>query len=85
MIVGFFFSIAASLVMFFVNLLPVYAIPQGWFDAVNFIWGMLNALNFLLPVATLLQVLGIAIFVHVSVLLWHLALKIYHMLPVIGH
>lgn len=80
MIIGFFIAIITTVVNFFVGLLPVYDLPTQWIDAVNNIWGYVNALNFLLPISTLLQVLTIAMLFHVTVFLWHFSLKIYHMI-----
>lgn len=80
MIPGFFIALLTGLITFFLNLLPVYAIPSDWIGAINLIWGYMNALSFLLPIPTLLTVLGIALFFHVVVFSWNFALKIYHML-----
>jgi len=80
MITGFFITIITVVVSFFVSVLPVYDMPTQWFDAVNLIWGYVNALNFLLPISTLLQVLVIAMLFHGTIFLWHFSLKIYHMI-----
>jgi len=80
MITGFFIGIITTVVSFFVSLLPIYPIPTQWFDAINFIWGLVNSLNFLLPVSTLLTVLGIAMTIHVTIFVWHFSLKLYHMI-----
>jgi len=80
MITGFFMMLATSVVLFFVGLLPVIAIPTGWTDAVTLIWGYVNAMSFLLPVTTLLQILFLVVSIEVAVFVWHLSLKLYHML-----
>lgn len=80
MIIGFLISLLTAVVSFFLNLLPVYPMPTEWLSAINLIWGYINALSFLLPVATLLTVLGIALFFHATIFLWNFGLKVYHMI-----
>jgi len=80
MITGFFIGLITAIANFFVGLLPVIALPSGWTDAIVLIWGYVNAVAFLLPVQTLLTVLGIALTAHVAIFVWHLSLKLYHML-----
>jgi len=80
MITGFFILLITALANAIVGLLPTYGLPTEWVTGVNMIWGYMNALSFLLPVGTLLTVLGIALFFHVSIFVWHLSLKLYHML-----
>jgi len=81
MITGFLLQITLTLLTWIIGLLPVFSIPSQWFAAVGFIWGVANSLSWLLPIPTLLQVLTIALTIHVAVFVWHLAIKLYHMLP----
>jgi len=80
MITGFFIQIASTLILFFIGILPVYALPTEWLAAVTLIWGYISAMSFLLPVSTLLQVLGVAMLFHITVFVFNLSLKIYHMI-----
>lgn len=80
MIIGFFITLITTIVTFLLSILPVYDMPAEWIAAVNLIWGYLNAMSFLLPVSTLLTVLGIALFFHVTIFGWNFAIKIYHMI-----
>jgi len=80
MITGFFISLITTIAVFFLSLLPVIAIPSGWTDAVTLVWGYVNAMSFLLPISTLLTILGLVVAIEVAVFVWHFSLKIYHML-----
>lgn len=71
MITGFFLSIFYVLLSFIVSLLPVINIPADLLTAFTFSWSFVTALSWLLPVNTLLTVLSLAIFFHISVLVWH--------------
>jgi len=73
MITGFFLSLFYTLLFFFVNLLPYVAFPVGLVSAISTIWYYVNALSFLLPVSTILTILGLAMIFHGAVLLWRLA------------
>jgi len=73
MIVGFFLTILYQVLAFFVGLLPTTAFPSAVSAAISTIWGYVNALSFLLPVDTLLTVLGLAMVFHGAILLWRLA------------
>jgi len=79
MITGFFISLITAIAAFFVSFLPVYNIPVDWVNAVNLVWGYMNSLSFLLPIGTLLTVVGIAMLFHVTVFVWNVFLKLYHM------
>jgi len=72
MITGFFLSIFYAIIAFFVGLLPVIAFPTAVTSAFTTIMGYVNALSFLLPVSTLLQVLGYAMIFHAAILGWRL-------------
>jgi len=80
MIIGFFIQIITSVTTFFVSLLPVYDLPSEWITAVTLIWGYINSVSWLLPISTLLQVLGLAVFFHATIFVWHLSFKLYHMI-----
>lgn len=72
MITGFFLSVFYALVAFFVNLLPQVAYPTALSNAIGTAWYYVNALSFLLPVSTILTILGLAMTFHAAVLLWRL-------------
>jgi len=72
MITGFFLQILLAVANFVVGLLPVYDLPAAVSSAISTAWGYMNALSFLLPMNTLLTVLGIAMVFHVSLLVWRL-------------
>jgi len=67
MITGFLISIFTAFVGFLIGLLPVIAFPTEFGDAVELVWGYVQAMSFLFPVATLLSVLSIAITFHLGV------------------
>jgi len=73
MITGFFLTIFAVILNFFVNLLPIYAFPPQISDAIQKIWIYINSFSFLFPVNTLLSVLLIAMIFHGTVIAWHFA------------
>jgi len=70
MIVGFLISIAYSFLSFLLGFLPSYSLPAGWVSGVFTLWSDVNAFSFVVPVATLLLCLTIAIFFHVTILAW---------------
>jgi len=80
MLTGFLISILTSIASFFIAFLPVIAVPTGWLDAITLIWGYVNAMAFLLPVTTLVQILALVVTIEVAVFLWHFSLKLYHMI-----
>jgi len=71
MIIGFFLQIFYMFLAFVINLLPVYAIPTGITQAIATIWGDINAWSFIFPVATLAQVLVVAMIFHGAIFAWH--------------
>jgi hypothetical protein len=79
MITGFFLSLFYTVIMFFVNLLPVSSLPSDWTAALSAVWSYTNAANFLFPMSTFLTVLGLALTFHVTVLLWRLSVWIIHL------
>lgn len=80
MIIGFFIQLITVLVTAFVSLLPVINIPTGWTDAITLIWGYVNAMSFLLPISTLLTILGLVVSIEVFIFTYHFSLKLYHMI-----
>lgn len=72
MIIGFFLAILQAVVGFIVGLLPTIPLPTGVNDAVSLAWGYINALDWLLPIDTILSVLALAMTFHVSILIWRL-------------
>jgi len=80
MITGFFLQVIFLFFSFIVGLLPVYAFPTQISDAILVFWGYANAYSFLWPIATYVQVLGIAVFFEAVMLVYNLSLKIWHML-----
>jgi len=79
MITGFFLQVLTTLITFFVMILPVIAVPQGWLDAISLVWGYINAMSFLLPISTLLQILGLVVVIEVFLFIYHFSLKVYHL------
>jgi len=79
MIVGFFLSILTTLIVFFVGLLPIIAFPASVTSAISLVWGYINAMSFLLPVTTLLQILGLVVSIEVFLFIYHFSLKVYHL------
>lgn len=80
MIVGFLLQLLYLFLSTIASFLPVYAIPAGVVSAISLIGGYINALSFLFPVGTLVQVLGIALFFHVSLLLIDLGFWVLHLI-----
>jgi hypothetical protein len=80
MITGFFLQVITAVANFLVGLLPVINIPTGWTDAITLIWGYVNAMSFLLPISTLLTILGLVVTIEVAVFVWHFSLKLYYMI-----
>jgi len=71
MITGFILTIIYYFIAFLVGLLPLGSdFPASWVVAVNQIWGYINAFSFIVPVSTLVYVLGIAISFHLFIFAW---------------
>jgi len=73
MITGFFITILAKFLELFLSVLPVQPFPTQIHDAILSAWGFVNAFSYIFPVATLLQVLAIAMVYHGAILLWRLS------------
>jgi len=80
MITGFFLSIFTAIISFFVGFLPTVPIPAGVLNAFTSVWAFINAYSFLLPVNTMLEVLGIVMTYYVAILVFDIALWIIHLL-----
>jgi len=76
MITGFLLQILYVFIQFIVDLLPEWEFPTGIIQAWALIWGFMNGLNFLFPVATLLQVLTLSIAFEILVVKWHLGHRV---------
>jgi len=72
MITGFLLQIFYSLLYFFAARLPAIAFPAAITGAIQTIWYYINAVSFLLPVSTILIVLGLAMVFHSVILVWRL-------------
>jgi len=72
MITGFFLTIIFAVLSFLVGLLPTIAFPAALSSALSTAWYLINSVSFLLPVSTILTVLGLALSFHVAVLAWRL-------------
>jgi len=72
MITGALLQFLYTLINFVVGFLPVVAFPAGITTAWTTIWGYINAMSFLFPVATLIQVLSISILFHITVWAWNM-------------
>lgn len=66
MITGFFLGIGVSILQFFVDLLPVIAFPSNWLTSISLFWGIANTMNFLVPLSTLVTILGYALALEVG-------------------
>jgi len=73
MITGFILQIFYAVLAFFIGLLPSTPFPQALANAFSLVWGLINSVSFLLPVSTLVTVLGIAMVFHAAILLWRLS------------
>jgi len=73
MITSFLLSVLYQFLSFFIGLLPSVDFPTAITTAISTIWYYLNAVSFLLPVSTILTVLGLAITFHLAILGWRLA------------
>jgi len=73
MITGFLMQLLYGFLAFFVGLLPTTAFPSEIITALQTVWYYMNSVSFLLPVSTILTVLGLAMIFHGSIILWRLA------------
>jgi len=80
MITGFLIQILVAIVSFILNLLPIYAFPSQWLSALSLVFGYANSVGYLFPFSTLFTILGIAVFLHTTLFLWHLTQTLYHWL-----
>jgi hypothetical protein len=80
MISGFFLLIFFVLIDFFIGLLPVFDIPSEVLQAFALGWGYMQSFSWLFPITTLVSVLSVAVFFHVSLLGYDLSLKVYHLI-----
>jgi len=80
MITGFLLTLLVSLVSFFVSLLPVVSIPTDWTSSVSLVFNYVKSFSWLIPVSSLLSVLGVAFTFHLALFGYDLSLKIYHMI-----
>lgn len=72
MIVGAFLSILLSALTFIVGLLPVIAFPTQITSAFLTIWGYVNLFSMVIPVGTLVTIIGLSLTYEVTKLLWKL-------------
>lgn len=85
MIIGFILSLPAYLIGMIIGLLPSGAsMPTEWIESVYAIWRYIEAFAFIVPVSTLLTVLGLALTFHMAIF----GFKIFHWIitkiPTIG-
>jgi len=72
MITAFLLSIPGYILQALLLPLPVGgAVPTEWVNAVNTIWNDINAFSFIVPVGTLLSVLGLALAYHAGIFTVH--------------
>jgi len=80
MILTFVFSIFYYFLNFILSLLPTVApLPTDFIDFFSTVIGYLYNFDSLLPVATILQVLTLAVFFHGGILLWRFINYIIHL------
>ena len=70
MITGFFLSITVSFVGFLIGLLPYGEISTNFTSAINYVVGVLNTFNYLLPISTLFTVLGLVVAFDIALWFW---------------
>jgi hypothetical protein len=80
MITGFFLQTFYIVITFMVGLLPTIALPAAFLSALSLAVGYLNAFSFLLPVGSLLTVIGFAITFHLALLTFDFTLWVIHLL-----
>lgn len=73
MIIGFLLQAFTVFLSWIALILPTSALPTQISDGVTLIVGLMNAWSFIFPVATLFEVLGVAMLFHGALLLWRLA------------
>lgn len=73
MITGALLFLLYGIISFIVGLLPAISFPVSFTTAIQATWYYVNAYSFLLPMSTILSVLGIALTFHVVLMLWRLA------------
>jgi len=76
MITGFLLNVLLVLVALATGLLPVVPFPAAITNAFSLIWYYMNAMSFLFPVGTLLQVLTLAFMFHFTLMGWRLSLLV---------
>jgi len=85
MIADFLFSLPAFLLSAIISILPQGAgVPPQFIAAVYQIWNDINAFSFIVPVQTLLTVLGLALALHGGILLFKMIHWIITKIPFIG-
>jgi len=85
MITTFILQILYTFLTFMVGLIPTsFTIPQPWFDGLNLVWGYMNSFSFILPVGTLLTVLGLAIGFHLLIFFIRLVSWVLKKIPFIN-
>jgi len=77
MITGFFINILVVLSQFFLNVLPVVAVPQGVYDAIDLFWSFMVNMDFLFPITTLISLIAIATTVKIALLLFYFLWNMY--------
>lgn len=70
MITGFFLSLFYTLIAFIVGLLPTTAYPSGISDGIELFWGYIQLFSLLIPVTTLLTIVGLSLSYYAALLLW---------------
>jgi len=73
MITGFFLSILLTALSFVVGLLPVIAFPTQITAGIVWFWSYVNLFSMVIPVGTIVTLIGIMTTYYVVKLLWQLA------------
>jgi len=79
MITGFLLQVLYAFFTFFIGLLPVIDIPSNVEQAFTTVFAYLNMFSFIVPVGTLLTVLGIVLAYYVAILLLDISLWLIHL------
>jgi hypothetical protein len=80
MITGFFLQILLTIILWAINLLPLWAFPAAISSGFATIVSYINLFTFIFPVTHLFIIVSLAIAAEVVILVWHFGWKIIHLL-----
>lgn len=80
MITGFLLESFYGIIVFLFSLFPTLALPTAVTTAVTLAFSYLNQFSFLLPVGSLLTVVGLALTFHVALLTFDFSIWVIHLI-----